>query len=72
MELQLMEQIQFELVKLVKLLFSLKRHPNGAFALLMELTTLEELLCLLLVAYNATLDKMDQEILDLMHEVEKC
>jgi hypothetical protein len=37
-----------------------------------ELVTLEELLFLLLVAYNATWDKMDREILDLMHEVEKC
>jgi hypothetical protein len=53
-------------------LFLLKRHPDGAFASLVDLVTLEELLSLLLVAYNATLDRVDQEILDLMHEVEKC
>jgi hypothetical protein len=67
-----MEHKQFELVKLVKLLFPLKRHPDATFASLMELVTLEELLFLPFVAYSATLDKMDEEILDLMHEVEKC
>ncbi len=67
-----MVQRQFELVKLVKLLFWLKRHPDGAFASFVELVTLEELLSLLLLAYNATSDKVDQKILDLMHEVEKC
>jgi hypothetical protein len=70
MELQLMEQRQFELVKLVKLLFQLKRHPYGAFASFMELVTLEEILSLLLVAYNATSGRMDREILDLIDEVE--
>jgi hypothetical protein len=72
MELQLMEQRKFELVKLVKLLFQLKRHPDGALASPTELVTLEELLSLLLAAYSATLDRVDREILDLMHEVEKC
>jgi hypothetical protein len=72
MEMQLMEQRQFELVKLVKLLFQLKRHPDGALASPAELVTLEELLSLLLAAYSATLDRVDREILDLMHEVEKC
>jgi hypothetical protein len=72
MELQLLEQRQFELVKLVKLLFQLKRHPDGALASPAELVTLEELLSLLLAAYSATSDRVDREILDLMHEVEKC
>ncbi len=72
MELQLMEQRQFELVKLVKLLFQLKRRPDGSLASPAELVTLEELLSLLLAAYSATSDRVDREILDLMHEVEKC
>jgi hypothetical protein len=67
-----MEQKQFELVKLVKLLLSLKRHPDGAFSSFVELVTLEEFLFLLLVAYNATLDRMDRKLLDLMHEMEQC
>lgn len=59
-----------ELVKLIRILYQLKKRPGGMRFSAEEFVTSEELLSLLLAAYGATLDNMDQELLTLMRELE--